>query len=77
MTWLNLRSGSRRAKPERVQRFERADRVVVEVFSDLHKVRHLKNNSLLSLDAAQRLERKAWGRLIDYLIKLPPLPSNE
>jgi len=77
MTWLNLGSGSRRAKPERVQRFERADRVVVEVFSDLHKVRHLKNNSLLSLDAAQRLERKAWGRLIDYLIKLPPLPSNE
>ena len=60
-----------------MQRFERADRVVVEVFSDLHKVRHLKNNSLLSLDAAQRLERKAWGRLIDYLIKLPPLPSNE
>ena len=77
MTWLYLGSGSRRAKPERVQRFERADRVVVEVFSDLHKVRHLKNNSLLSLDAAQRLERKAWGRLIDYLIKLPPLPSNE
>ena len=24
----------------------------------------------------QQFERKAWNRLIDYLIKLPPLPSN-
>lgn len=77
MTWFNLGSGSRRAKPERVQRYKQADPVVVEVFADLHKVRHLRNNSLLSLDAAQRLERKAWGRLIDYLIKLPRLPSIE
>ncbi|MGC2081335.1 MAG: hypothetical protein WA728_36035 [Xanthobacteraceae bacterium] len=76
MTWFNLGSGSRRAKPERVQRFEQADRVVVEVFGDLHKARHLKNN-FLSPDAAQRFERKAWDRLIKYLIKLPRLPSSE
>ena len=24
----------------------------------------------------QQFERKAWNRLIDYLIKLPPLPSD-
>jgi hypothetical protein len=24
-----------------------------------------------------RFERKAWNRLIDYLIKLPPLPSAD
>jgi len=79
MTWFGLGSGSRRAKPERVQRFEEADRVVVEVFADLHEARHLKNNSLsgISPGAVQRFERKAWDRLIDYLIKLPPLPSDE
>jgi hypothetical protein len=37
MTWFSLGSGSRRAKPEHVQRFEQADRVVVEVFADLHE----------------------------------------
>ena len=59
MAWFGVGSGSRRAKPGRVQGFEQADRVVVEAFSDL-----------------QQFEREAWNRLIDYLIKLPPLPSN-
>jgi hypothetical protein len=79
MTWFSLGSGSRRAKPKRVQRFEQADRVVVEVFADLHEARHLKDNSLsgISRGAVQRFERKAWDRLLDYLIKLPPLPSDE
>ena len=79
MTWFGLGSGSRRAKPKRVQRFEQADRVVVEVFVDLHEARHLKTNSLsgISPGAVQRFERKVWNRLIDYLIKLPPLPSDE
>jgi hypothetical protein len=45
MAWFSLGSGSRRAKLERVRRFEQADRVVVEVFADLHEARHLKNNS--------------------------------
>jgi hypothetical protein len=79
MTWFSLGSGSRRAKPEREQRFAQADRVVVEVFADLHEARHLKDNSLsgVSPGAVQRFERKAWDRLLDYLIKLPPLPSDE
>jgi hypothetical protein len=78
MTWFSLGSGNRRAKPERVQRFEQADRVVVKVFADLHEARHLKDNSLsrISPGTVQRFERKAWDRLIDYLIKLPPLPSE-
>jgi hypothetical protein len=37
--------------------------VVVEAFADLH-------------EALQQFERKAWNRLIDYLIKLPPLPGD-
>ena len=71
-------SGSRRAKPERAQRFEQADRVVVEAFADLHEARRLKRNqSWMSPGAVLRFERKAWNRLIDYLIKLPPLPSDD
>ena len=45
MAWFGVGSGSRRAKPERAQRFEQADRVVVEAFADLHEARHLKRNS--------------------------------
>jgi hypothetical protein len=33
MPWFNLGSASRRREPERMQRFEQADRVVVEVFA--------------------------------------------
>lgn len=79
MTWFSLGSGSRRAKPERVQRFEQADRVVLEVFADLNEARYLKNSQFpgTSPDAVQRFERKAWGRLIDYLTRLPPLPSDD
>jgi len=69
--------GARRAKPHRMQRFEEADRVVVEVFADLHKARQLKRklSREISPGAVQRFERKAWDRLIEYLIKLP-LPSK-
>jgi hypothetical protein len=74
MARFGLGSGSRRAKPERG--FGRADRVVVEAFSDLHEVRRLKRNQF-PWNAVQRFERKAWNRLIDYLMKLPPLPSDD
>ncbi len=79
MAFFSLGSGNRRAKPERAQRFEQADCAVIKVFSDLKKARHLKSNQFpgISSDAVQRFERRAWDRLIDYLIKLPPLPSDE
>jgi hypothetical protein len=77
MAWFGVGSGSRRAKPERARRFEQADRVVVEAFADLHEARHLRSNLAISPSAVQRFERKAWNRLIDYLIKLPPLPSDD
>jgi hypothetical protein len=77
MAWFGVGSGSRRAKPERARWFEPADRVVVEAFADLHEARHLRSNPAFSPGAVQRFERKAWNRLIDYLIKLPPLPSDD
>jgi hypothetical protein len=78
MPWFNVGSGSRRAKPQRMQRFEPADRVVVEIFADLHEARHLrsKTSPVISPGAVQRFERRAWDRLIEYLIKLPPLLSD-
>jgi hypothetical protein len=78
MTWFGVGSGSRRAKPERAQRFEQADRVVVEAFADLHEARRLKRHQFPSMSpgAVQRFERMAWNRLIDYLIKLPPLSDD-
>ena len=60
-----------------MQGFEQADRVVVEAFADLHEARHLRSNPAMSRGAVQQFERKAWNRLIDYLIKLPPLPSDD
>jgi hypothetical protein len=77
MAWFGVGHGSRRAKPEDAQRFVQADRVVVEAFADLHEARHLRSNPAISPGAVQRFERKAWNRLIDYLIKLPPLPSDD
>jgi hypothetical protein len=78
MAWFGVGSGSRRAKPERALRFERADRVVVEAFADLHEARRLKHNQFPWMSpAVQLFERKAWDRLIDYLIKLPPPPSDD
>jgi hypothetical protein len=78
MAWFGVGSGSRRAKPQRATRFVQADRVVVEVFDDLHEARHLRSKfPAMSRGALQQFERKAWNRLIDYLIKLPPLPSDE
>jgi hypothetical protein len=75
MAWFGVGSGSRRAKPERAQ--EQADRVVVEAFADLHEARRLRSNPAISPGAVQRFERKAWDRLIDCLITLPPLPSDD
>ena len=77
MAWFGVGSGSRRAKPGRVQGFEQADRVVVEAFADWHEARHLRSNPAMSRGALQQFEREAWNRLIDYLIKLPPLPSDD
>ena len=72
MAWFGVGSGSRRAKPQQ------ADRVVMEVFADLHEARHLRGKfPAMSRGALQEFERKAWNRLIDYLIKLPPLPSDD
>ena len=78
MAWFGVGSGSRRAKPERAQRFEQADRVVVEAFADLHEACRLIRNPFLSMppDAVERFERMAWNRLIDYLIKLLPLSDD-
>ena len=78
MAWFGVGGGSRRAKPERAQRFEQADRVVVEAFADLHEACRLIRNPFLSMppDAVERFERMAWNRLIDYLIKLLPLSDD-
>jgi hypothetical protein len=53
--------------------------VVVKTFADLHRARYLLSNKFpgLSSGAVQRFERRAWDRLIDYLIKLPPLPHDD
>ena len=79
MAFFSLGSGSRRAKSERVQRLEQADYAVVKAFADLNKARYLQSNQFpgISLGAVQRFERRAWDRLIDYLIKLPPLPKDD
>jgi hypothetical protein len=78
MAWFGVGSGSRRAKPERAQQFEPADRVVVEAFADLHEARHLRSKfPAMSRGALQQFERAAWNRLIDYLVKLPPLSSDD
>ena len=72
MAWFGVGSGSRRAKPQQ------ADRVVMEVFADLHEARHLRSKfPAMSRGALQEFDRKAWNRWIDYLIKLPPLPSDD
>jgi hypothetical protein len=77
MAWFGVGSGSRPSKPE-PQRFAQADRVVVEAFADLHQARHLKSKfPAMSRGPLQQFERKAWNRLIDHLIKLPPLPSDD
>jgi hypothetical protein len=78
VSWHGLAWGAGAAEQNRnAQRFEQADRVVGEAFADLHEARHLRSNPAISPGAVQRFERKAWNRLIDYLIKLPPLPSDD
>jgi len=78
MAWFGVGSGSRRAKPQRARRFVQADRVVMQVFADLHEARHLRSKfPAMSRGTLQEFECKAWNRLIDYLIKLPPLPRDD
>ena len=76
MSWHGLAWGAGAAEQNRNARVEQDDRVVVEAFADLHEVRRLKRNQF-PWNAVQRFERKAWNRLIDYLMKLPPLPSDD
>jgi hypothetical protein len=65
------------AKRHPARQFEKADPVVVEIFADLHEARHLQRNPEISPGAVQRFECKAWERLVDYLLKLPRLPSDD
>jgi len=69
MAFLSLGSGSRRAKPERAQRFEQLDYVVVKAFADSSKARYLQSNQFpgIPLGAVQRFERKAWDQLFDQV----------
>ena len=80
MPWHGLGWGAAAARANRNAHsgFVQADRVVVEAFADLHEARHLKSKfPAMSRGALQEFERKAWNRLIDYLINLPPLPSDD
>jgi hypothetical protein len=79
VSWHGLALGAGAAEQNRnAQRFEQADRVVVEAFADLHEARHLRSKfPAMSRGALEQFERRAWNRLIDYLIKLPPLPSDD
>jgi hypothetical protein len=70
MPWFNVGSGSRRAKPKRAQRFQQADRVVVEVFADLHEVGQLKSEPLPEI-FTQALVRRRFG--IAGIITINPL----
>ncbi len=78
MAWFRTGGESRRAKPKRVHRFEAADRVVVNAFAYLQRAHYLKCNQHPEIfpRAVERFEREAWDRLIDYLVRLPPLPSD-
>ncbi len=76
MAWFSLR---RRAKPNPAQRFEQADPVVVKVFADLQQARSLRCNQVpeISPRAVERFERQAWDRLLNYLVELPLLPTDD
>ena len=77
MSWHGLAWGAGAAEQNRnVRSSSSSPRVVVEAFADLHEARRLKRNQF-PWNAVQRFERKAWNRLIDYLMKLPPLPSDD
>jgi hypothetical protein len=69
MAWFGVGSGSRRAKPQRAQRFVQADRVVMEVFADLHEARHLRSKfPAMSRGALQEFERlESLDRLFDQV----------
>jgi hypothetical protein len=78
MAWFGMGSRSHRASSKRVRRFEPADRMVVSAFADLQQARYLKCGLFpeISKSAVEQFEREAWKRLIDCLVKLPPLPSD-
>jgi hypothetical protein len=49
-----------------------------KLIADLHEAHHLRSKfPAMSRVALQQFERKAWNRLIDYLIQLPPRPSDD
>ena len=80
MPWSGMmRSGIPRESSKRAQRFEPADRMIVNAFADLRRVHYLK--CILFTEACphavEHFERRVWKRLIDYLVKLPPLPSDD
>jgi hypothetical protein len=77
--WRGLAWGAGAAEQNRnAHSGVQADRVVMEVFADLHEARHLRSKfPAMSRGALQEFERKAWNRLIDYLIKLPPLRNDD
>ncbi len=76
MAWFSLR---RRAKPKPAYRFEQADPVVVKVFADLQQARSLKYNPVSGdiSTAVEQFERQAWDRLLNYLVELPLLPTDD
>ena len=70
MAWFGVGSGSRRAKPQRAQQFAQADRVVMEVFADLHEARHLRSKfPAMSRGALQEFEQGlgSLDRLFDQV----------
>jgi hypothetical protein len=69
MPWFNVGSGSRPGKPKRVQRFQQADRVVAEVFADLHEVGQLKSEPLPDI-FTRALIRRRFGIAVIITINL-------
>jgi hypothetical protein len=77
MPWFNVGSGSRRGKPKRAQRFQQADRVVVEVFADLHEVGQLKKRAIPEI-FTRALIRRRFGiaGIITINLLLPHLHES-
>ncbi len=80
MPWSGMmQSGIPRESSKRAQGFEPADRMVVNAFADLRRVHNLKCIVLTEAcpHAVEHFEPRVWNRLIGYLVKLPPLPSDD
>ena len=78
VSWHGLAWGAGAAEQNRDARSSSSKPIVWWwTFADLHEARRLRINPAISPGAVQRFERKAWNRLNDYLMKLPPLPSDD